>query len=128
MLGTPPPPTRIPSVPERILTPATSFLVRPGHSTDHRYLRMRPDVSYVWQQRSSPQCVEGEDIPYGTKGIYFSGTGRFTWRSLAEAVGKAGKSLGVLDEEDVKEITLDEAAGLWTGGSRQIAELGFASK
>ena len=72
--------------------------------------------------------VEGKGAPSGQKGIFFSGTGRFSWLELARGIGKAGFERGALRSAEVRSITLDEAAEKWAGGSIQLAELGFASK
>ncbi|KAJ9656576.1 hypothetical protein H2201_008509 [Coniosporium apollinis] len=84
------------------------------------------DLTVLWEQLLL-KVVQGAAIPEGEEGIYFSETGEFTWRSLAELVGKAGKELGKLETAEVAEISLEDAAKKWAGGNTQLAELGFAS-
>ena len=67
-------------------------------------------------------------VPQGEMGIVFSEAGDFTWRGLSEEIGKAGRNLGALKSDDVREISLREGAESWSGGDLQLAELGFASK
>lgn len=84
------------------------------------------DLTVLWEQLLL-KVVQGEAIPQGEEGIYFSETGEFTWRSLAELIGKAGKELGKLESAEVAQISLEDAAKKWAGGDPQLAELGFAS-
>jgi nucleoside-diphosphate-sugar epimerase len=73
------------------------------------------------------KAISGEDIPSGKQGIYFSGTGRFNWRELAELVGRAGVEIGALKSAEPKEVTL-EFISQKSGFTVQLLELGFASK
>ncbi|KAH7117581.1 NAD dependent epimerase/dehydratase family protein [Dendryphion nanum] len=74
------------------------------------------------------KIVEGETIPSGKAGIYFSGTGEHTWLQVSEGIAKAGVELGVLESEGVREIGIAEAAGRWTGGNERVVELAYASR
>ena len=67
-------------------------------------------------------------VPQGEMGIIFSEAGDFTWTELSEEIGKAGRKLGALESDSVREISLQEGAESWSGGDLQLAELGFASK
>ena len=75
------------------------------------------------------KAISGEDIPTGKQGIYFSGTGRFSWRKLTELVGIAGVEIGALKSAEPKEVSseyISEKSGLpWPV---QLFELVFASK
>jgi nucleoside-diphosphate-sugar epimerase len=73
------------------------------------------------------KAISGEDIPFGKQGIYFSGTGRFSWRELAELVGKAGVEIGALKSAEPKEVTL-EYISQKSELPAVLLELGFASK
>jgi len=72
------------------------------------------------------KIVQGENVPYGEKGVFFSETGSFTWKELAQRVSDAGKALGALKTTEVKSITLDEARK-WNPENPTYVELGFAS-
>lgn len=74
------------------------------------------------------KLLAGEDLPSGEKGIYFSATGHHTWLELAQGLADALFTLGVSKTEEVKSMSLEEAAERWTGGDTLLAELGFASK
>lgn len=74
------------------------------------------------------KLVTGEDLPSGEKGIYFSANGRQTWLEVAQGLGDALFTHGVSKTEEVKSVSLEEAAGKWSGGETLYAELGFASK
>ncbi|KAF1976773.1 NAD(P)-binding protein [Bimuria novae-zelandiae CBS 107.79] len=65
--------------------------------------------------------------PVGERGIVFAGTGTFRWREVAEGIARAGKALGVLEEEVVESVSLEDAAGKWMHGLTQPCELVFAS-
>jgi nucleoside-diphosphate-sugar epimerase len=73
------------------------------------------------------KAIAGEDIPHGSKGIYFSGTGRYTWGELAARIGKAGYELGALQSAEPREVTLEYAAEKLDLPT-QLMEIGFASK
>lgn len=74
------------------------------------------------------KLLAGEDLPSGEKGIYFSATGHHTWLELAQGLADALFTLGISKTEEVKSISLEEAAEKWAGGSALLAELAFASK
>jgi nucleoside-diphosphate-sugar epimerase len=74
------------------------------------------------------KLLAGEDIPSGERGIYFAATGQHTWRQFAEASGRAGHELGALRTPEAVSVSIDEFADKWTGGNKQLAELGFASR
>lgn len=74
------------------------------------------------------KLLKGEDLPSGEKGIYFSANGHYTWLEVAQGLADALFTLGVSKTEEVKSVSLEEAAGKWTGGDTLLAELGFASK
>lgn len=74
------------------------------------------------------KLLNGEDLPSGEKGIYFSANGHHTWLEVANGLADALFTLGVSETEEAKSISLEEAAERWTGGDTLYAELGFASK
>lgn len=69
-----------------------------------------------------------EDLPSGEQGIYFSENGHHSWREVAQGLGDALWTRGITDTEQIKSISLDDAAKKWAGGDEVLAELGFASK
>ncbi|KAF9872443.1 hypothetical protein CkaCkLH20_09940 [Colletotrichum karsti] len=69
----------------------------------------------------------GEEMPYGKRGIYFSSSGTYTWMEASQAIADAGFEMGVLHTRDVKKLGLSEAAERWNGGDEMLAELGLAS-
>jgi nucleoside-diphosphate-sugar epimerase len=72
------------------------------------------------------KVLNGEDVPSGKRGIFFSETGDYTWLELATGLAQELYSQGVLKTPQVNHISLDEAAEQW-GGNAQFIELGFAS-
>ena len=74
------------------------------------------------------KLLTGEDLPSGEKGIYFSANGRHTWLEVAQGLADALFKLGISKTEEVKNVSLEEAAGRWIGGETLLAELAFASK
>lgn len=74
------------------------------------------------------RIAAGQDLAHGQGGgIYFTGTGHHTWREVSERVARAGKELGYLDTNEVREVSLQVAAHEVTGNSNtQWTELGFA--
>ena len=74
------------------------------------------------------KLLAGEDLPSGERGIYFSANGHHTWLEVAEGLADALFTLGVSKTEEVKSISLEEAAEKWVGGDTLVAELAFASK
>jgi len=73
------------------------------------------------------KILDGSDVPSNKDGIYFSETGHYTWRDLAQGIANAGKELGVLKTNELKPITLEEAVQAGYGPNPGIIELGFAS-
>ncbi|KAK7423008.1 hypothetical protein QQX98_001298 [Neonectria punicea] len=74
------------------------------------------------------RVLEGEPIPSGKHGIYFSETGMHTQMELAQKISTAGKELGLLKTDVVRSVQLQEAADLWSGGATFHAELAYGSK
>ncbi|OCL07922.1 NAD(P)-binding protein [Glonium stellatum] len=72
------------------------------------------------------KIVQGEDIPYGNKGIFFSETGNYKWKELAQGIADAGNALGALKTNETKSITMEEARKL-NPTTPEYIELGFAS-
>ena len=69
----------------------------------------------------------GADLPFGKKGIIFSGSARHTWRELAEGVAEAAYKAGKIKSPEVKSVTLDEGVNLFPHGSAMRVELGLSS-
>ncbi|PLB46337.1 NAD(P)-binding protein [Aspergillus steynii IBT 23096] len=72
--------------------------------------------------------LRGGGLSTGRTGIYFAETQRHSWKDLADAIAKAGYSLGRLTSPVSKSISLQEAADKYTGGDESLAEVGLASK
>ena len=73
------------------------------------------------------RAINNEPLRDGEHGIYFSATGRFTWKELSQRVADAGFRLGALKTSEVKSISLEEAAPRWQWGGATFVELGLAS-
>ena len=86
------------------------------------------DLVLVYELVLAKVVAKDPAVPQGEMEIIFSEAGDFTWRELSEEIGKAGRKLGALKSDDVREISLQEGAESWSGGDLQLAELGFASK
>jgi len=69
-----------------------------------------------------------EDVPYGANGMLFAETGRHTWMDVSKGVASAGLELGALPTDEVRSVSLEEAASWNAYVSKQLRELGFASK
>jgi nucleoside-diphosphate-sugar epimerase len=69
----------------------------------------------------------GADLPFGTKGIIFSGNGRFKWLDIAQGVADAAYKAGLIKSPEVKRISLKEGAELFPHGSEMRVELGLSS-
>ncbi|OQD73586.1 hypothetical protein PENDEC_c014G05107 [Penicillium decumbens] len=68
-----------------------------------------------------------EDVPYGANGMLFAETGRHTWMDVSKGVASAGLELGALPTDEVRSVSLEEAASWNAYVSKQLRELGFAS-
>lgn len=64
-------------------------------------------------------------LPAGTRSFLFSETGSYQWKEVAQNIGGVGKELGVLRTDNVKGVTLKEAADIWSV-PEHWCELGFA--
>jgi nucleoside-diphosphate-sugar epimerase len=74
------------------------------------------------------KVLNGDDVPSGKQGIFFSETGDYTWMQLAEGLANELHNQGILKTTQVEHLSLQEAAQQWGNGSSQYVELGFASK
>ncbi|KAL3443702.1 hypothetical protein BJX65DRAFT_320478 [Aspergillus insuetus] len=75
----------------------------------------------------SRRVLEGLDVPSGEEGIIFVENGSHSWNEAGEALAKAGKKLGVLDTEQVKRLTLQEAAKTLDIDDINYVEVAYAS-
>ncbi|KFY93184.1 hypothetical protein V498_04532 [Pseudogymnoascus sp. VKM F-4517 (FW-2822)] len=73
------------------------------------------------------KVLAGEKIPSGKRGIYFSETGDFSWKQLSQGLADELAKQGLIKTNEVKSISLQEGADLWTDGDKQLAELAFGS-
>ena len=74
--------------------------------------------------------LDGKNLSSGKYGIYFSETGQHTWREIADGIAKAGKKLGVLDTDQVKSLSVQDAGDQFTLGTMKEphwVELTFAT-
>lgn len=74
------------------------------------------------------KVLADEKIPSGKEGIYFPETGDYSGKQLAQGLADELYKQGLIKTNEVKSISLQEGADLWSGGNKQYAELGFASK
>ncbi|KAI4183826.1 MAG: hypothetical protein L6R41_005164 [Letrouitia leprolyta] len=68
-----------------------------------------------------------QGFPSGERGIYFAGTGRYTWGEFSRGIAKALFEVGGVKTENVRRVGLKEAAKNWTGGDELLCELNFGS-
>ncbi|KAH6995378.1 NAD dependent epimerase/dehydratase [Ilyonectria destructans] len=73
------------------------------------------------------KVLEGADMPFNRKGIYFSNTGEFVWGDLVKRVGEIGVQLNALKSAEPVHISLDVAEQKWER-SRLFLETNFAGK
>ncbi|KAL8731877.1 MAG: hypothetical protein Q9166_003161 [cf. Caloplaca sp. 2 TL-2023] len=70
---------------------------------------------------------ELEGMPSGEQGVYFAGTGRYTWKEFADGIANALYDIGGIKTKETKRVGLKEAAAEWTGGNELLCELNFGS-
>jgi nucleoside-diphosphate-sugar epimerase len=70
---------------------------------------------------------KAEGISVNRKGIYCSEAGENTFLDISKEIGKAGKSMGVFETDEVKRMSLPEASKA-IGFDETIVELAFVSK
>ncbi|GFZ52304.1 hypothetical protein JCM24511_10077 [Saitozyma sp. JCM 24511] len=73
------------------------------------------------------KVLDGDKVPYGKTGIFFSETGDVTWGQLAQGLASELFLQGVIKTGQVRRLSLEEGAQVFAGGNTQRAELGFAS-
>jgi len=74
------------------------------------------------------RVLAGENMPAGERGVYFTIAGEHRWVDIAEGIGRVGRALGILESEEVRYVSLEDAAGKWLGGNTVFTETVFASK
>ncbi|KAJ5411383.1 uncharacterized protein N7487_005742 [Penicillium crustosum] len=67
-----------------------------------------------------------QDIPSGRKGIFFAETGEHTWLDVSRGIAEALYARGLLPTNEVKEVSLAEAAHI-AGGKEDLLEVTLAS-
>lgn len=73
-------------------------------------------------------ALEGTAIPTWEKGIYFTGTGYHTNYEVAQRVARVGFELGFLKTDELRTMTLEEAAAKWCHNNIALAEFIWLSK
>jgi nucleoside-diphosphate-sugar epimerase len=73
------------------------------------------------------KILDGEKVPAGEQ-ILFSETGTFSWIDLSQGIADALHRLGAIKTADVKQVTLEDAAGHLFGGNLLVTEVSFSSK
>ncbi|GAW17974.1 hypothetical protein ANO14919_074430 [Xylariales sp. No.14919] len=73
------------------------------------------------------KILDGEPIPSGERGIYFTVPGKHRWKDIASGIASVGHALGVLPSADIKFASLEDAAAKWIGGISVFTETVFAS-
>ncbi|KAL8938209.1 MAG: hypothetical protein Q9211_003322 [Gyalolechia sp. 1 TL-2023] len=68
-----------------------------------------------------------QGFPSGERGIYFAGTGKYTWGEFSRGIAKAMYEVGAVKTDEVRKVGLKEAAGHWMGGNELFCELVFGS-
>ncbi|GIK05576.1 hypothetical protein Aspvir_009689 [Aspergillus viridinutans] len=66
------------------------------------------------------------EIPVNRNGIYCSETGETTFLDISREIGKEGKALGVFETDEVRSLSLQDAAEA-IGFNEAVVELAFAS-
>jgi hypothetical protein len=75
------------------------------------------------------KVLQGAEIPFNRKGIYFSNTGEFTWKIVSSEIGEIGVQLNALESAEPVSISLDIAEHEWeSAGSRLILETNYAGR
>jgi hypothetical protein len=74
------------------------------------------------------KIIAGEELPEGTKGIFFAETGRASWKEVAMGVAEALYKLNAIKTQELSDLSIAEVVVKWARGSELVAELGFASK
>lgn len=67
------------------------------------------------------------DVPFGKKGIIYSGAGRHTWKEIAQRAADAAMKAGKISGNEVRSVGIKEGADAFAGGNDSFVELGFAS-
>lgn len=73
------------------------------------------------------RVIEGLGVPSSESSIIFVENGQHSWNDAAEAIASVGKKLGVLDTEQVKQLTLEEAAKTLGTEDINYVEVAYAS-
>lgn len=75
------------------------------------------------------KILGGDDLPSNKQGVYFSETGYESWRAVSEHIATAGKELGVLPTDEVRQISLEQGSEKLIGSlGTDIIELGWGSR
>lgn len=92
---------------------------------DHVHIE---DLAVLYELLLARVLAGTADLPSNKRGVYFNETGHHSWRQVSERVAAAGKQVGRLATDEVREETLEVAAPK-LGKTLQpfVAELGFAS-
>lgn len=86
------------------------------------------DLAELYELCLLDMIHHGANLPYGKKGIIFSGTQRHAWLDIAQGVAQAAYDAGAIKSPEVKSVSLEEANKMFGmaehGGS---VELGLSS-
>lgn len=72
--------------------------------------------------------LEGRDVPFGEKGIFFAENGEHSWQEVGDGIANAGVELGILRSNEVKHLSLEDATERLDWHDRIWTESGFVSR
>lgn len=67
-------------------------------------------------------------LPSGPEAVFFVESGEHTWLQVSQGIADAMQKSGLLATNEVKSISLKQAAAEITGDNESLAEITLASK
>lgn len=92
---------------------------------EHVHVEDLADLYVLMANKIVTDGMQG--FPSGERGIYFAGTGRYTWGEFSKGIAKAMYEVGGTKTDKIRKVGLEEAAETWTGGNKLLCELNFGS-
>ena len=74
------------------------------------------------------RICRGDELPHGKEGFYFAESGEVSHLNMVQSMARKMKAQEVLEKDDVKNASVEEAAGYLTKGHLLFAEFAWGSK
>lgn len=116
---------QVPDMMRRVEKDGFAWIVGDGHGIkNHIHIA---DLARLFETFLGA-ILDDKDVPHGERGIFFAENGEHSWQEVGDGIAKAGVEMGLLQGDEVKHLSLEEATEKLDWHDRIWTESGFVSR